>query len=433
MGWGRPSIQANSISTQVLVWLFGACNGIIYIYRSSKIRSLFDVERLQRSMAITLISADNHIAVLAVLFAIAAFGFWVERTRVGAHLTGTVVVILGAILAANLHLIPHQAPAYDFIFAYFVPVLIPLFLFKADLRHIFFEITRTTMAFLLACVGTVIGVIAAIQLLDLTPLASESGIEASMREPAIAGLFTSTYIGGSVNYAALGDITGLRKDNSFFSAATATDNLFSALYLVLLALMPAWRWLESRYRSRDHSNSDDGEIAQSAMSPASLTCSLALALLIVAVADALTVWLQAPDWRYAWITVLTLVPATLFPRQMARLQGGFELAISFSFVFFAAIAAGADIMAMIEIAPLLVLLVLILLSVHALVTFGLGALLGFSLPELITASNAAVLGATTAPVLAAAKGWRDLIMPGVLVGVFGYALGTIVGTMVYRL
>jgi uncharacterized membrane protein len=103
-----------------------------------------------------------------------------------------------------------------------------------------------------------------------------------------------------------------------------------------------------------------------------------------------------------------------------------------SFVFFAAIAAGADVVAMIEIAPLLILLVVILLTVHALVTFGLGSLLGFSLPELITASNAAVLGATTAPALAAAKGWRDLVTPGVLVGLFGYALGTFAGTAVYR-
>ena len=57
----------------------------------------------------------------------------------------------------------------------------------------------------------------------------------------------------------------------------------------------------------------------------------------------------------------------------------------------------------------------------------------FSLPELITASNAAVLGATTAPALAAAKGWKDLVTPGVIVGVFGYALGTIIATGVYQI
>ncbi|MGR9054151.1 MAG: DUF819 family protein, partial [Gammaproteobacteria bacterium] len=169
---------------------------------------------------------------MAALFVIAAFGFLAERTRVGAQLTGTVVVILAAIAAANLRVIPHQAKAYDFVFDYFVPVLIPLFLYKADLRRIFSETTRTALAFLLACAGSVAGVGVAVYLLDLTPLAGGAAIAPSLREPAIAGLFTSTYIGGSVNYAALGDITGLRRDASFFAAATATDNLFSALYLV---------------------------------------------------------------------------------------------------------------------------------------------------------------------------------------------------------
>jgi uncharacterized membrane protein len=56
-----------------------------------------------------------------------------------------------------------------------------------------------------------------------------------------------------------------------------------------------------------------------------------------------------------------------------------------------------------------------------------------TLPELITASNAAVLGATTAPALAAARGWHDLVTPGVLVGVLGYALGTFAGTAIFHL
>ena len=81
---------------------------------------------------------------------------------------------------------------------------------------------------------------------------------------------------------------------------------------------------------------------------------------------------------------------------------------------------------------MLTLMVLILLSVHALVTFVIGSVCRLSLPELITASNAAILGATTAPALAAAKGWRNLVTPGVLAGVFGYALGTFIGTLVFR-
>ncbi len=379
----------------------------------------------------SLISPDNHIAILASLFVISAVAFLLERTRIGSQLTGAVIAIIGAILASNLNIIPHGAPAYDFVFRYFVPILIPMFLFQADLRRILFEATRTTAAFLLASVGTVAGVTVAALSLDLSALGFAAPLEAAQREPAIAGLFASTYIGGSVNYAALGELTGLKDDASFFSAATATDNLFSAVYLGMLALMPGWHWLARHFAAHDEKPPME-EVAGPPITSMSLTLSLALALLIVAVGDALVSWLGLSGWRYVVITVITLSFATFAPAQARKLSGSFEIGVALSFVFFAAIAAGANIVAMLQVAPLLIGLVAILLSVHALVTFGFGRLFGLSLPELIIASNAAVLGATTAPALAATKGWKNLVTPGVLVGVLGYALGTFVGTLVYK-
>ena len=382
----------------------------------------------------TLISPENNLALMAVLFSIAGASFLAEKTRIGAQLTGAVIAILAAILAANLGLIPHAAPAYDFVFSYFVPVLIPLFLFKANLRHMLFETTRMTGAFLVAAAGTVIGVLVAVSLLDLSALAPDAELEPAMREAAIAGLFVSTYVGGSVNYAALGEITGLSKDPSFFAAATATDNLFSALFLGVIALLPGWRWLAARFRDHDHGKEQNvAEAVESApVSAASLTLSMAVAISFVALGDALTGLLGQPTLRYAVITVLVVSVATAFPRLMARLHGGFELGVGLAFVFFAAIAAGADLVAMVKIAPLLIVLVLILLTIHLAVLLAVGKMFGLTLPELITASNAAVLGATTAPALAAAKGWQDLVTPGVLVGVLGYALGTLIGTGIFH-
>ena len=77
----------------------------------------------------SLIAPDNHMAVMAALLVIAGLGFIGEKTRIGAQLTGAVIAILAAIAAANSHIIPHSAAAYDFVFRYIVPVLIPLFLF----------------------------------------------------------------------------------------------------------------------------------------------------------------------------------------------------------------------------------------------------------------------------------------------------------------
>ncbi len=381
----------------------------------------------------TLISADNHFALMAALFVIAGAAFLAERTRIGSHLTGAVIAILTAIAAANLKVIPHSAPAFDFVFSYFVPVLIPLFLFRANLRHMIFETTRMTIAFLVASAGTIIGVLIAVAVLDLSALAPAAVTDPALREAGMAGLFASTYIGGSVNYAALGEITGLRTDASFFSAATATDNLFSALFLSVLALLPGWQWLARRFSQHEHGEAPAEAQHDTGISAASLTLALAAAISFVAIGDAITAAIGMPSLRYAIITVLVLIAATAFPEWMAKLRGGFELGVGLAFVFFAAIAAGADLVAMIQIAPLLVVLVVILLSVHLLVLLSVGGLLKLTLPELVTASNAAVLGATTAPALAAARGWHDLVTPGVLVGVLGYALGTFAGTALFHL
>ena len=381
----------------------------------------------------TLIASENSIALMAALFVIAGGAFLAERTRIGANLTGAVIAILVAILAANLRIIPHAAPAYDFVFTYFVPILIPLFLFKANLRTMIFETTRMTGAFLIASAGTIIGVLVAASFLDLGSLATAATTDPALREAGIAGLFTSTYIGGSVNYAALGEITGLRTDASFFSAATATDNLFSAVFLSVLALLPGWNWLARRFTQHEHGEEQAVAQRTDAISATSLTLALATAISFVAIGDAITAWIGMPSARYAVITALVVSAATLFPQFMEKLHGGFELGVSLAFVFFAAIAAGANLVAMVQIAPLLVVLVVILLSVHLAVLLGAGWLFRLTLPELVTASNAAVLGATTAPALAAARGWHDLVTPGVLVGVLGYALGTFAGTAIFHL
>ena len=87
---------------------------------------------------------------------------------------------------------------------------------------------------------------------------------------------------------------------------------------------------------------------------------------------------------------------------------------------------------MVSVAPTLIVVVLILLSVHLAILLFIGAVTRLTLPELLTASNAAILGATTAPAMAAAKGWRDQVTPGVLVGVLGYALGTFIGSALFN-
>ena len=385
----------------------------------------------------SLIPADQTLAVFAALFAIAWFGFWAESKPWGKTLTGAIWAILLSILLSNLRIMPQSSGAYDVVFSYFVPMLLPLFLIHADVRRILAESGRVGIGFILACFGTVMGVLAGASLLDLGEF-----------ESILAGMFTATYTGGSANFAAVMQSTGF-DNSSIIAAATAVDNLLGILFLVVIILMPASRFIMQRYVQRDYFSDQEQSLEQgeNQVGGLSLAAALTFAMLVVAVSD-LTVYLLnllplGIDFsllRYLFITLYSIIPATLLPVQMKKLNGGQSMGFVLALVFFATIAAGADVATLLAHAPILLVFVFIVLLVHWLVVFIGGLLLNrllknqslkLSLPELIIASNAAVLGATTAPALAVARGWGRLVTPGILVGVAGYIVGTPLGLLIY--
>ena len=75
----------------------------------------------------------------------------------------------------------------------------------------------------------------------------------------------------------------------------------------------------------------------------------------------------------------------------------------------------------------LILFVSIIVLFHGLVIFGLGALLKIDWDVIAVASQANVGGNTTALASAESLNRPDLLIPGVLVGSLGNALGTYAG------
>ena len=58
---------------------------------------------------------------------------------------------------------------------------------------------------------------------------------------------------------------------------------------------------------------------------------------------------------------------------------------------------------------------------------GVGKLLRLDIGTLFVASQAAVGGPSSALAVAIAREWRHLVLPGVVMGLFGYAVGTYLG------
>ena len=78
-----------------------------------------------------LIAPDNHLGLMALLFAIVGVCCWAERFAWASRASAPVLVILLALVLSNLGLIPREAPSYAFVSEYFVMAAIPLLLFKA--------------------------------------------------------------------------------------------------------------------------------------------------------------------------------------------------------------------------------------------------------------------------------------------------------------
>ena len=141
----------------------------------------------------SLLSPDQHWALFAILFSVAVFGLWAEKTKIGSKLSAVVVSILATFVLSNLSIIPSASPSYDIVWSYLVPLAIPLLLFRADLRRIIKESGPTLIAYFFGAIGTVLGTVIAFNLIPL----GEEGWK-------LAGIFCSTYIGGSMNYVEIG-------------------------------------------------------------------------------------------------------------------------------------------------------------------------------------------------------------------------------------
>jgi len=376
-------------------------------------------------MTFPLIGPEQDFALWSILIAVAAFGFWCERYSWGRKYSGVMLLIAAAIVLANLRIIPTAAPAYDAVWNFLVPIAIPLLLFEADLKRIVRESGPTLIAFVIGSAAVVVGAILGASLLDL-----------GFNEPELAGIFTGTYIGGSLNFAAVAEASGMQ-DGSMLAAAIAADNVVTNLHFLLIIFLPGVAWLARRYPTHHMDNAEQFSAATRSdvhrianLSIAGLLAALALAFMLAAIGNALADIMGKPQFAILVTTALTVLFATLLPQQVKKLSGHREAGNVMMFIFLASVGATADIWQLVAIGPVLFVFASIVVTVHVIVLFGIGKLLKLDLAELAMASAVCIGGPSSAPALASAKGWRDLLIPGVLAGSFGYAVGSFVGISV---
>ena len=372
------------------------------------------------------VSPDNDFAIWAALIGIAAFGFWCERRPIGRKYSGVMLLITLAIVLSNLRVIPTQAPAYDAVWNYLVPIAIPLLLFQADLRRIFRDAGKTLLAFTIGSATVVAGVIIGIALIDL-----------GAHETKLAGIFTGTYIGGSLNFAAVAEVTQF-PDPSVLTAAVAADNVITNLHVLTIILLPGIAAVAKLFPTTRTVRSPVGDAAAAEvhriadLDVVGLLAALSLAFALAALGAAIAAFFETPHYAILVTTALALAIATFGKRVVRNLSGYSEAGNALLFIFLATIGASADIWLLIETAPILFVFAFVVVATHLVLLLAVGRLLRLELAELCIASAVCVGGPASGPAIAVAKGWRDLVIPSVLAGSFGYAIGSFVGVTVWE-
>lgn len=384
----------------------------------------------------SLISPENHLGLLSVLFSCVALAFWLERFRWAKRLSATLLVIAVPLALSNTGVIPRTAPAYDFVSTWFVTVAIPLLLFKADVKRILAETGPTLAAFLIAVVGTTVGVLVAFYLIPIGPDAA-----------AVAAVHTGGYIGGSLNFVAVAQVIGF-DDPTRFSAVLGAETTAGLAYLMVLSIVPGTRWFrrweaatveESREPRRAAeptipvAGDDDRAPPTGSAALMEMSAIVGLSLAVCAAGSWLAERAGLAQYALLFITVLSVVAANVWRRRLAAVRGDTELGMLLMFVFFAVFGAGTDVLGLLRNAPLVLLFSATIVTVHAAIVFGIGRLVGLDPREITIGSNACLLGPPTAAAEAVRNGWDDLATPGLLLGILGYVIGNFAGVTLYTL
>jgi uncharacterized membrane protein len=364
----------------------------------------------------------DPVVLMAFMFALIAFSRWLERTvTVVQTISSAVVCTLLGIVLSNVGVMPHASPAYEAVNVYAIPYAIVLVILASDLRDLRTAGRAMLVCFALAAVGSFAGA-----LISGLLFASRLGPETWK----LSGQFAGSFVGGGMNFVATG--RGLETEPAIFAAATVVNNLSTVPWM--LAQVGLFGLLAPRFRAPaaqgDPAEADrQSERIRDQWSHADLSIT---GLAVLAALPLAIMWLSVrlsplvPGFPLVlWQTSLALVVAQV--PAIRRVNGAAVLSYFALHLFFVAIGTSAVIGELATSGPVLVVYMVTIIAIHAVIVYGMGWLLGFDLPTITIASQAAVGGPGSALALSMSMKWPALVTSGIIVGIFGYAVGNYVG------
>ncbi|MEZ5290025.1 MAG: DUF819 family protein [Vicinamibacterales bacterium] len=368
--------------------------------------------------------------ILHVAFALTAVvlaSVWLTgRVRVFTKLGSAATAILFGLILSNTGVLPGESPVYDFLMGPGVLSGVVLVLLGVNLRSIREAGLPMLLAFTLGAAASMLG--AAVMAVVLH---SSIGPDAWR----LSGQFSATYIGGGMNFAAVGQELGTRSD--LFSAGVAADVIVTAFWLLACLTVPEFFGARKPAREAAHTGAPtsaggfrlDTLLGSSGvpMTMADFAGLGAVTLGAIAASDLLAAWVPAVP-RVLWLTTIALALAHV--PQVTRLNGAIVFGHYLLLLFLASNGAKSVVARIVEVGPAIFYFAAGTVAIHGVLIFGVGLLFTRDADLLSIASQANVGGATSAMALAGARRRMDLILPAVAAGMLGNAFGNYAGIAV---
>lgn len=372
---------------------------------------------------------EQPIYVLSILCFLVIVADYAAKTKLGKKLGVALLVILFTAIVANLKLIPsasNSIPLYDGIFTYLAPISIFYLLLGVQLTAIKKAGAPMIILFVLGSLATTLGILIAWHLISPQEVIGENG-------EIIAGMLTGTYTGGSVNFNAIALAYDFQKQGVLYAGTIAVDNVVTALWIIVTLALPTLLrnfWKDEKIASI--TKKENTEVANN-INFHSLIWLIFLGIFSYYISELLSQYFPSIPSILTLSTIGILLAQTKF---VSSLKGSHTLGLYLVYIFLAVIGAYCEISAVLELKAVGITLLLFAsfaVLLHGIILVLLGLLTYRDWEMLAIVSQANIGGGTTAIALAESFDRNELIVPAILVGTLGNALGTYLGFLVVYL
>ena len=362
--------------------------------------------------------------VLGVLCLMIILSVLFEKMKWGKKVGAALLVILFTAVLANLKIIPSASNTidlYEGIFTYVAPISIFYLLLQVNLKSIKKAGAPMIILFLIGSLATVIGILVAWYLIAPQDVLGDDG-------NIIAGMLTGTYTGGSINFNAVALEYNFQERGNLYAGTIAVDNVVTTVWIMVTLAFPTLLrkfWKDKKVRQGGQPNLETKE--EDSIDMHSLMWLAFLGILAFFLAELIKVALPNVPFMLTLSTIGILAAQIPF---VSRLKGSHTLGLYLVYLFLAVIGAYCEINAVLELGEIGIALLLftsLAVFIHGILIILLGSLTYRDWDMISVASQANIGGGPTALAMAETFHRKELVLPAILIGTLGNALGTYLG------